>query len=423
MIAAGLAVDAIALVFDVNELVANAQASIEGFATALSELTFEDIAVSITTTMTTINESLVAAFDGAVATIKIAMESLPGPVGDVMSELTPIVDASANIMRTNWEGFTDTLETAMLAAGEGLDAIWTSLTETWDVVTTAIGGTWQGLSDSFNEILTVAATEVAKTFVIIGAEAGRVWGEIQIGWDEIWAEMLPLVKPFVDAITTSLEGLNAGLVPIWDQVEASVGLAITAMSGQVTGWIDDMNVSFEDWATNVGEAWEGVREQITDIVTGLIENAGEWGRNLITSFADGIIGAIGKIKEAALKVVKAIKRVMGIESLPAEGPLRNLNKWGAGVSTEFAKGITSNRRVVQDSLNSLTGPAMNIGTGGGRTGAARTIDIGGITVSIQIDNVSSDVQLENISDVVVDALVDKLNTKLGKKIIMTSESI
>src|SRR5690606_13478539 len=67
-----------------------------------------------------------------------------------------------------------------------------------------------------------------------------------------------------------------------------------------------------------------------------ITNAATWGYNLMASFAGGILDAAMAVYNAVYSVLSGIAAMMQSFSPPKEGPLKNIDKWGANIATTYA---------------------------------------------------------------------------------------
>jgi len=95
-------------------------------------------------------------------------------------------------------------------------------------------------------------------------------------------------------------------------------------------------------ALGTQEGWEKTIQSISDIFdvdfNKLIDDAGDWGYDLIETFADGIIAGITAVLNALGLVGSAISGQLSANSPPKLLP--NIGKWGAAAMNEYLKGFT-----------------------------------------------------------------------------------
>ena len=85
----------------------------------------------------------------------------------------------------------------------------------------------------------------------------------------------------------------------------------------------------------------------------IIASAKNWGKDLIQNLIDGILGMVGKVKDAIGKVADTIASFIHF-SVPDEGPLAKANTFMPDFMNLLSKGIEDNLYKVQDSMNELS---------------------------------------------------------------------
>jgi phage-related protein len=97
-------------------------------------------------------------------------------------------------------------------------------------------------------------------------------------------------------------------------------------------------------------------KQIIDMVWNGIKSLdpAQWGRDMIQSFIDGIMGMIGSVGNAVGSIASTVKDFLGF-SEPDKGPLSNFHTFAPDMVDLFAQGIDDNANKVQDSVAGLAG--------------------------------------------------------------------
>ena len=124
----------------------------------------------------------------------------------------------------------------------------------------------------------------------------------------------------------------------------------------VTGWFTDLAQDAGEWgrdlvtgfassisnfAFRVRNAVGDLSESVSDKLTGLANSATGWGRDLINNLVDAIRSRIHRVSEAASEVAEELRSYL--PSSPAEtGPLSDLDQTGPGFVETVASGIESN---------------------------------------------------------------------------------
>ena len=114
---------------------------------------------------------------------------------------------------------------------------------------------------------------------------------------------------------------------------------------QITSLIPKLFIGICEGVTNAEEnladSFYEVFMAVSDVITGFIDDALQWGKDLIDSFVKGITGSIDKVKKGAKDVANTVKDFLGF-SEPDEGPLSNFHTYAPDMIDLFVKGINEN---------------------------------------------------------------------------------
>lgn len=80
----------------------------------------------------------------------------------------------------------------------------------------------------------------------------------------------------------------------------------------------------------------------------------QWGKDMIQSFIDGIMGMIGSVGDAVGNIASTVKDFLGF-SEPKKGPLSSFHSFAPDMVDLFSEGIDENAYKVQDSVAGLAG--------------------------------------------------------------------
>lgn len=136
-----------------------------------------------------------------------------------------------------------------------------------------------------------------------------------------------------------------------------------------------------------------------------IQNALQWGRDLIDNFISGIKSKIGSVKDAVKGIADTVKSYIGF-SEPEEGPLSNFHTYAPDMMKLFAQGIKDNEDIIGKQLNeSLSLPPVtnNVTAVGGNAGNS---------VNATLNIYGADGQ--NVNEL-ADIVMDKINTLVYKQ--------
>jgi hypothetical protein len=96
----------------------------------------------------------------------------------------------------------------------------------------------------------------------------------------------------------------------------------------------------------IGQMWSS----IVSSITGFIQSAWNWGKDLIESFTNGIKAFISKPIDAIKGLASKIKSFLGF-SEPEEGPLSNFHTYAPDMMALFARGIRENEGLVTGQID------------------------------------------------------------------------
>jgi phage-related protein len=97
-------------------------------------------------------------------------------------------------------------------------------------------------------------------------------------------------------------------------------------------------------------------KQIVDMIWNGIKSLdpAQWGRDLIQSFVDGIMGMIGSVGNAVSNIASTVKDFLGF-SEPEKGPLHGFHTFPVDMVDLYAEGIDENAYKVEDAVEGLAG--------------------------------------------------------------------
>lgn len=218
---------------------------------------------------------------------------------------------------------------------------------------------WTAIFEFFKTILTTIKDFIVTTFTAITNLVMTVWTSI---------------KDFILGILT---GIKDTIMNIWNTIVSFLGGIFDTIKGFVV----------EKWTAIKDTAIEIVMNMITgikDAFLGMVDQAKNWGSNLIQGIVDGIRDKIDAVKQAAKDAVNAAKSFIGFGSPAKEGPGRDIVKWGQGMMKGFIQGVERETSTLQAILGkTLTGSPVNVAGAGAVTTPAGGLG-GGRSISVTV---------------------------------------
>ncbi|NPV54508.1 MAG: tape measure protein [Firmicutes bacterium] len=176
-------------------------------------------------------------------------------------------------------------------------------------------------------------------------------------WDKIKGFFANLWAAVVRGGATAISWFVSLPGQIWNWLKTlpgHIGAAFSAAWDAISSWIASIAKSLWGWVTGVpaqvsagvSSAWQTLISSLPEIWSRIVEfftslpaQALEWGKNLISSFIEGIKSMIGGIGDIAKEAAGAVRRFLGIESPAETGPLAMSHLWGPNLVEMFAKGL------------------------------------------------------------------------------------
>lgn len=289
------------------------------------------------------------AFLSAATIIKDAVVGAVRAILDWWNKISPSIEGAVKniiaviryfspVWKALWEGVTGVIRAA------------------WDLITGVIKGAWEIVSGIFD------------LFVhLFSGEWGKLWDDVKRIWRGVWDVIVAIFKGAWDAVVAVFSSYWHGLVgmfaKLWDEVRGVWDSFVTWLSK----WWNVLILSVGTWVVNVVSAivqpivdmknrlvdiWNEFKENprqafldlvkfATDIVGALPAKAFEWGRNLVSSFIDGIKAMWSSLTSAVSSVAGVISDFLGVHSPTKEGPLSDLDRWMPNLVSTVTGGLSA----------------------------------------------------------------------------------
>ncbi|KRQ86059.1 Apolipoprotein A1/A4/E domain protein [Caloramator mitchellensis] len=194
------------------------------------------------------------------------------------------------------------------------------------------------------------AIEQAKNFSIVDVWNSikgwfeNLWGDITTKAKEKWTEFKIAINPHVIIIKNSL-------LSIWDKLKTELPKIFLDAADKVKSKATEI-------ADKIKHPFNYAKEKISEI----IEDAKNWGKNLVKNIIDGINSMIDKVRETASKVASTISNFIGFHSPAKEGPGSDADKWAPNLMKMYAQGIYSNIGNIQAAVKATAGVLQGLNT-------------------------------------------------------------
>ena len=228
-------------------------------------------------------------------------------------------------------------------------------------------------------LLVMAVKEIIENWDNIKAGALIVWETVSGAFTKIKDAVVGAFNTVKDTVVGALDTVKTAASEKFNAVKEGAQVALNAAKEVAYEKLAAIKKAFDENGGGIkgtmAAAWEGIKGAYTagfsfiDKLTGgklseikdmifskfgeIIASAKNWGKDLIQNLIDGILGMVGKVKDAIGKVADTIASFIHF-SVPDEGPLAKANTFMPDFMNLLSKGIEDNLYKVQDSMNELS---------------------------------------------------------------------
>ena len=131
-------------------------------------------------------------------------------------------------------------------------------------------------------------------------------------------------------------------------IQASLELILMLVKGFVDSW------------AKMFEVGKQLVDKVKDGFSQKLQDAKNWGKDMIQNFIDGIMAKWNDLKASVSKVASTVKSFLGF-SEPEEGPLSNFHTYAPDMMDLFAEGIMDNIGVVENAMSAAAAGVLGSG--------------------------------------------------------------
>lgn len=194
-------------------------------------------------------------------------------------------------------------------ATTGLSAVITAITGPIGIAVAAIAG------------ITAIIVTLYKTNETARDLIKSAWESMKATIENITNVIKGIIQLFISFFKGDWEGMKEAISKIWTNL-----------------W-DGLKNALEGSVKLIGSIVVGLMENISNIFSGMISDAFNWGKNLIGGFVDGIKSMASAVSNAVKGVVGNVKDFLGFNSPAKKGEGRFIVDWGQNMIEGFIDGI------------------------------------------------------------------------------------
>lgn len=358
--------------------------------------------------MTTVEELIVKAEPSGLEETSQGFENMQDDLEDVEEQMGETTDGLTD-MQSKWAGAMTAIVGGLATAAAGLltqvpvigeaasglgaviDAVAFKMDEVLRPVFEPLTNELFGLSEmifeaegAFGALAGVAGVVVSALGIVAGgaASVGLAMGGL--------SGAASAVVTVLGAVASAVLFVGSTLLSLPVIIGALIGAIGAFAAAYILNWgnvrdktnriISDMKSGFDELANAiitrfkrkvndniklVTQAAKLIADRIATGVNKVIDDAKQWGKDLINEFVEGIKKNTKKVRNAVDGVAEEVRKKLEFNSPPDEGPLSNLT--GEGLVETYSTGITSNIGRVASASEDVASAADPDGFAAGRT--------------------------------------------------------
>lgn len=280
--------------------------------------------------------------------LEAVMTALTGPIGITIAAIGALVAAFVYFYNTNeefrnrvnavieevkvaFQGFVENvkvwIDQILAWFAPIIDSVSAYLTALWELITTIV----QNIVASVKEKLDAHALEISALI-----------STIQL----IIESVLTVMQEF---ITTKLDIIKSIFTGVLNILTNLIKAFTFALKGDWKSAMDYLAKAAKAGVNMVKNIFNELKEGLSNIFHGLIENFRSWGQDMMDGLIGGIMDKIEAVKEVAGTVAGAIKEFLHF-SEPDVGPLSDFHTYAPDMMALFAQGIRDNAHLITDAI-------------------------------------------------------------------------
>ena len=280
--------------------------------------------------------------------LEAVMTALTGPIGITIAAIGALVAAFVYFYNTNeefrnrvnavieevkvaFQGFVENvkvwIDQILAWFAPIIDSVSAYLTALWELITTIV----QNIVASVKEKLDAHALEI-----------NALISTIQL----IVMSVLTVLQEFITTKLDIIKSIFTGVLNILTNLIKAFTFALKGDWKSTMNYLASAAKAGVDMVKNI---FNELKEGLSNIFHGLIENFRSWGQDMMDGLIGGIMDKIETVKEVAGTVAGAIKEFLHF-SEPDVGPLSDFHTYAPDMMALFAQGIRDNAHLITDAI-------------------------------------------------------------------------
>lgn len=321
---------------------------------------------SLMSLITSLTKSLVDSLPLLIDTVLTVVEKIANSLGtDILPVLLPSITEAVVLVA---ETLVEHLPTLLSAALTIVTGIAEGLLESMPI-----------LLDKLPIILAGIITFLVQSMPMIEEAGAQLLGSLMDNMPAILNMLAKAMPKLIQGIILGLmehypEMLQGGSDLLMALVEV-IPEIISAFLLAIPEFFDAVVASFNEALPDIKRMAYENSDKVVQIFLDMLNNAKEWGKDLLENFISGIKSKFDKLKGTVKSAAQTVKDFLGF-SEPKEGPLSDFHKYAPDMIDLFVKGLHDNIPKLNDAFEEILLPVQD-GETYGISGAK-----GGVTMNI-----------------------------------------
>lgn len=291
---------------------------------------------------------------------------LIGAIGGLASSFGPLIAAAGP-----W-----------IAIGAAIVAAGVLIYKNWDKIKETAAELKEWASQKWNELKENVSTTVEN----MKAAVTEKWNAIKQSASDTW-------NAIKQGITEKVNAIKQGVTDKVNALKTSVATAFDNIKSKITGAFS----SAKEAAQNAFNRIKTLGDDIKSTISGIVESALNWGKDMIGNIASGIRQKISDVKNAITSVADTIRGYIHF-TVPDKGPLADADTYMPDFMRLLASGVRNNMGLLRGASNDIASALMpdlyaELPEGGG----GMTTNMGGVNIVI---NASPGMDVEDLAEAV-----------------------
>lgn len=328
--------------------------------------------------------AVIAALAVAIGPVVVVLGTVIGAITTILGVVTPVITALGTLGTTFGSlallinpvtMVIGSLVTGFIVAYNTSETFRNVVNAAFNAVKDVVSGVLEfivailkGDSDKAGEIIDGAMNKISEVI-------NNVLTAIKDWFSEKFNAIKESVSNTINNVKDTISNVMSNIKATWSSAWDSVSSKITNVIPNIVGAVSD------------------IKNKISEKFHEIINSAKEWGGNLISGFADGIRGAIGKVTGAVENVMGRIKDFIGFHSPSKKGEGRFIVDWGQNMVSGFLDGVKMALGDVSDTAGMVTSTMSDSLT------APQAVKSGGsVNITVNVGSVRNDNDIKAISE-------------------------